>query len=117
MAADRVEVKLRHDLGLLGDGAMEPESCTTMAEVREGIDALDAGIVALLGERMRYMAAAARIKASRGEVRDEERKAEVIANARRAALAEGVPPALAEALWELLVEGSIAYELEQFDRR
>jgi isochorismate pyruvate lyase len=88
---------------------MEPEACTTMTDVRDGIDALDRRIVDLL--------AAARIKPERGAVRDEPRKAEVIANARRAAAELGVPADLAEALWEVLVEGSIAYELEAFDRR
>jgi isochorismate pyruvate lyase len=88
-----------------------------MTEVRAGIDALDRRIVALIGERMRYMVAAARIKPQREDVRDEPRKREVIANARRAAGEEGVPPELAAAIWEVLVEGSIDYELEQFDRR
>jgi isochorismate pyruvate lyase len=96
---------------------MEPEACTTMTDVRDGIDALDRRIVDLLAIRMRYMDAAARIKPERGAVRDEPRKAEVIANARRAAAELGVPADLAEALWEVLVEGSIAYELEAFDRR
>ena len=88
-----------------------------MPEVREGIDALDREILALIATRMRYMDAAARIKSHRADVRDEERKAEVIANARRAAAELGVPSDLAEALWEVLVEGSISYEFEQFDRR
>jgi isochorismate pyruvate lyase len=96
---------------------MEPETCTTMSEVREGIDTLDRRIVELLAVRMRYMVAAAGIKSHRAAVRDEQRKAEVIANARRAAAELGVPPDLAAALWEVLVEGSIAYEFEQFDRR
>jgi isochorismate pyruvate lyase len=88
-----------------------------MAEVRAGIDALDHEIVALIATRMRFMDAAARIKSYRADVRDEERKAEVIANARQAAVELGVPPDLAEALWEVLVEGSIAYELDRFDQR
>ena len=96
---------------------MEPEACTTMSEVRTGIDALDRQIVALIGERMRDMVAAARIKPHRADVRDETRKREGIANARRASVEQGVPPDLAAAVWEVLVEGSIAYELEQFDRR
>lgn len=88
-----------------------------MAEVRRGVDAVDRALARLLGERMRYMEAAARIKPTRAEVRDEVRKAEVLANARRNAAANGVPVQLAEELWERLVEGSIAYEFEVFDRR
>jgi isochorismate pyruvate lyase len=86
-----------------------------MPEVRTGIDALDRRIVALLAERFRYMDAAARIKRERGQVRDEARKAEVIANARAAARAEQAPEAEIAALYERLVEASIGYELARFD--
>lgn len=88
-----------------------------MAEVRAGVDALDETLVALLGKRFRFMQAAARIKPDRAAVRDEPRKAAVIAHARAAAAREGVPVELAGALYETLVEGCIAYELERFDER
>ena len=93
---------------------VKPADCRTMAEVRAGVDALDAELVALIGERFRYMDAAARIKPERGAVRDEARKAEVLANVARHAEAAGVPGEAA-ALWERLVEASIAYEFERFD--
>jgi chorismate mutase len=54
-----------------------------MAEVRHGVDRLDEEIVRLIGERFRYMDAAARIKPERGAVRDEGRKAQVLANVAR----------------------------------
>jgi isochorismate pyruvate lyase len=92
-----------------------PDDCQTMAEVRAGVDAVDAQIVALLGERFGYMRAAARIKTDRAAVRDEDRKASVIAAAKAAAREAGVPEPLVAALWEMLVESSIAYELALFD--
>jgi isochorismate pyruvate lyase len=91
--------------------------CTTMREVRAGVDQLDRELVALLARRFAYMDAAARIKPERGHVRDEARKAEVIANARAEAVRLGVPEAVVGELWEQLVEASIAYELAAFDRR
>lgn len=91
--------------------------CTTMTEVRAGVDAVDRELVALLRRRFDYMAAAARIKPDRGQVRDEARKAQVIANARAAAEADGLPGDAIAALWDALVEASIAYELAAFDRR
>jgi isochorismate pyruvate lyase len=94
-----------------------PAECATMADVRAGVDALDRRLVALLAERFGYMNAAARIKADRGQVRDEARKRQVIANATAEAERLGVPIALVGELWETLVEGSIAYELDRFDRR
>ncbi len=88
-----------------------------MAEVRAGVDQVDRDLVALLARRFAYMDAAARIKPARDEVRDERRKAEVIANARHAASAAGLPDDAVAALWDQLVEASIAYELAAFDRR
>ncbi len=41
---------------------VKPEDCATMAELRHGIDALDEAIIAAIGERFRYIEAAARIK-------------------------------------------------------
>lgn len=93
-----------------------PQACTSMAEVRAGVDALDRALVALLAERMGYMAAAARIKTDRASVRDEARKREVIANACREAEMLGLDPALVTSLWERLVEASIAYEYREWDR-
>jgi isochorismate pyruvate lyase len=94
---------------------LSPEQCETMAEVRAGVDQTDRELVALLARRFGFMNAAARIKPDRAAVRDEARKAEVIDNAREHARAAGIPEAVAAAIWEALVEGSIAYELERFD--
>lgn len=93
-----------------------PESCTTMPEVRCGVDATDRELMALLDRRFGYMRAAARIKTDRGVVRDEARKAEVIANARKDADNRGLPADKIEQIWDLLVETSIAYELAEWDR-
>lgn len=96
---------------------LAPEACSTMLEVRAGVDATDRELVALLARRFGYMDAAARIKPERGHVRDEARKAQVIDNARAEAEATGLPGDVIADLWEQLVEASIAYELAAFDRR
>lgn len=93
-----------------------PEDCQTMVEVREGVDALDRELVALLARRFGYMRAAARIKTLRDAVRDEARKASVIAAAVAEAEACGVPGEVIADIWERLVEGSIAYEFAEWDR-
>ncbi len=94
----------------------DPQACQTMAEVRAGVDALDRELMALLAARFGYMRAAARIKPSRDAVRDEARKASVIA----AAVGEGealhLPGDVIADIWERLVEGSIAYEFAEWDR-
>lgn len=96
---------------------IDPAVCTTMTEVRQGVDAIDLELAQLIGRRFAYMAAAARIKPNRDAVRDEARKGEVLANAGRNAAANDYPVEAAAAIWEVLVEASIAYELERFDAR
>ena len=98
------------------EDTIDPTACRTMPEVRAGVDAVDRALVALLVRRFGYMDAAARIKPERAMVRDEARKAQVIGNVRASARAAGIPEDVIGALWEQLVEASIAYELEVYDR-
>ena len=99
----------------MSEERVKPQGCATMAEVRAGVDSLDREIVALIGERFRYMDAAARIKPDRAAVRDEGRKAQVLGNVARLAREHGVPEDAAAELYEHLVEASIAYEFRRFD--
>ncbi len=93
----------------------DPSDCSTMTQVRAGVDEVDRQLVALLARRFGYMDAAARIKPTRGAVRDEWRKADVKAKVDAAAAAKGVDRALAERLYEDLIETSIAHELARWD--
>jgi len=93
-----------------------PDDCQTMAEVRRGVDATDRELMDLIDRRFGYMRAAARIKPDRDTVRDEARKAEVIGNARADAERRGLPAEDIAAIWNSLVETSIAYELVEWDR-
>jgi isochorismate pyruvate lyase len=100
---------------MMAMSGIDPEQCRSMAEVRDGVDRIDEEVVRLFGRRFRYMDAAARIKPVREAVRDEGRKAQVLANVARLALEHGVPVEAAAEVYEGLVEASIAYELGRFD--
>lgn len=95
---------------------IDPEACTTMTEVRAGVDDVDRRIVALIARRFGYMDAAARIKPDRGAVRDEARKAEVKAKVDARAEKLGIDRLLMARLYEDLIETSIAHELVVFDQ-
>jgi isochorismate pyruvate lyase len=99
----------------MSDIILSGPDCSTMLEVRAGVDQVDREIVALLARRFAYMDAAARIKPERGQVRDEARKAQVIENARANARAAGIPEEPVARLWDQLIEASIAYEFDRFD--
>ena len=103
-------------MSLQVDDRPPPEICATMAEVRQGVDALDRALVTLLAERQRYMDAAARIKKDRAAVRDEARIEDVGAKVKAASRAAGLSEAIAEPVWRTLVERCIAYEFEVWDR-
>ena len=95
---------------------IDPEACSTMTEVRAGVDDVDRRIVALIARRFGYMDAAARIKPDRTAVRDEARKAEVKANVDARAEKLGIDRLLMARLYEDLIETSIAHELVVFDQ-
>ena len=95
---------------------LAPQACSTMAEVRAGVDALDRRLVALLAQRQRYMDAAARIKPDRHAVLDAARVEDVLAKIAAAARNAGLSPAIAEPVWRLLIDRCIAYEFEAWDR-
>lgn len=99
----------------MSDDFKLPEDCQAMREVRIGVDTTDRELMALLDRRFGYMRAAARIKTDRNVVRDEARKTEVIENAVADAKARGLPAKEIAELWDLLVECSIAFELEEWD--
>ena len=94
---------------------ISPEDCSSMPQVRAGVDAIDLALVELLARRFAYMSAAARIKSDRAAVRDEARKAQVLQNVKTAAAKNAIPVELIDQLWEQLVEASIAYEFQHWD--
>jgi isochorismate pyruvate lyase len=104
-------------MSLKTDERRPPADCTSMAEVRQGVDALDRALVALLAERQRYMDAAARIKRERGAVRDPARIEDVVAKVKACAREAGLSEAIAEPVWRMLIDRCIAYEFASWDRQ
>ena len=94
----------------------DPQDCCTMTEVRAGVDEVDRQVVTLLKRRFGYMNAAARIKPDRGAVRDEWRKADVLAKVDASAADLEVDRQLMARIYEDLIETSIAHEFEEYDR-
>jgi isochorismate pyruvate lyase len=86
-----------------------------MTEVRQGVDALDRALVALLVERQGYMDAAARIKGERHAVLDRARIVDVVAMVTAEARKTGLSEAIAEPVWRTLIDRCIAYEFDRWD--
>ncbi len=90
--------------------------CTTMAEVRQGVDALDDILVPLLVQRSAFMTQAARVKNDTQLVRDEARIQAIVDRVRERAVAEGGDPDLLEQLYRGMMELFIAYEHQELAR-
>ncbi|HVW74168.1 MAG TPA: chorismate mutase [Rhizomicrobium sp.] len=94
-----------------------PDACSSLGELREAIDVLDAQLVALLTVRQAYIERAARLKTARGQVRDQARVEDVVAKVIAEGKRTGLSPAIAEPVWRALIEASIAHEFEMFDKK
>lgn len=92
------------------------QQCTTMAEVRQCVDAIDDLLVPLLVRRTAYMTQAARIKAHLNQVRDEARIQAIVDRVRQQALDQGGEPSVIEAIYRNMIEACIAYEHREFAR-
>ncbi len=88
-----------------------------MADVRREIDRIDRALVLLLAERQTYIERAAAIKDRRAAVHDSARIEDVVAKVLAAARNADLSPAIAEPVWRVLIDRSIAHEFCVFDGR
>ncbi|MGB5092148.1 MAG: chorismate mutase [Parvibaculum sp.] len=92
-------------------------NCQTMGEVRHEIDRIDRALVALLAERQTYIEQAGLIKGERDAVIDQPRIEDVIAKVLAESDAQGLSRDIAEPVWRLLMDRSIAHEFAVFDAK
>ncbi len=90
--------------------------CATLAEVRDGIDALDVQIVELLAQRGRLVKDAARFKRDSFQVSAPARQQQVFDKVRALAEQAGAYPEVVEAAYRALVAGFIAREQQDFEQ-
>ena len=94
-----------------------PEDCASIEDVREAIDGLDRGILDLLGQRARYVAAAARFKTNQDSVRAPERQKAMLARRRGWAAEEGLDPDFVEDLYKRIVSHFVGREMDRWRER
>jgi isochorismate pyruvate lyase len=92
-----------------------PGACRDLGDLRAEIDRIDRALVGLLARRQRYIERAAEIKDRRDSVRDEARIEDVLAKVTAEAGKRRLAAGIAEAVFAVLVERSIDFELKAFD--
>lgn len=93
---------------------LQPQQCANMQEIRTKIDAIDQQIIALLGQRAGYVAAASAFKIDADSVRAQSRVDAMLKQRREWAEKQGLSPDMVEQLYRLLVEHFIALEMQQW---
>ncbi len=89
-------------------------SPTTVPEARARIDEINERVVELLAERQAIVDALCELKADADRtVRDPEREAELLAHVRSVADEAGLPPTLAETLFEEILAHSVERQRRQ----
>lgn len=81
-----------------------------MTGVRAGIDAIDAQLVKLLGERLAHIRRASELKAQVSDARVPWRVEDVVQKVKAQAEANGFDADLAEEIWRHMIECCIAFE-------
>lgn len=92
-----------------------PEQCSTLEEIRAGMDQIDREIVTLIARRVDYVRNAARFKNSAAAVADPDRMAKVLRTRREWAEAAGLDGAAIEALYRDLVAYCVSEEHKHFE--
>jgi isochorismate pyruvate lyase len=87
-----------------------------LVDVREEIDRIDGGIVALLSERAAFVKRAARFKTTDAEVAAPQRVSRMLEQRRQWALAAKLSPDFVEALFRSMVEYFVTQEHSELRR-
>lgn len=85
----------------------------SLAEVRAQIDAVDDALVELLARREALVRSAAAFKKDEAAVRAPDRVAQVVGRVREKAVAAGLSPEVAEAVWRAMIGAFIELEMTE----
>jgi len=96
---------------------LEARKAASLQEVRDAIDAIDAEIIRLFGNRTNYVHQAVNFKKHADDVPAPERYAQVMRQRRAWAQEAGLNPDIVEEMYRLLIDNYIQEELEIMRRR
>jgi isochorismate pyruvate lyase len=98
--------------------ALDPDSCQTIQQIRDGVDEIDLALLKLLVRRQAYAARFVQIKKSSGMPRapDEKRIAQQIERAKALGVQMGVSPLIVEPLFRTMIAQHVEFEMLEYSR-
>jgi isochorismate pyruvate lyase len=92
-----------------------PEACQSLEEIREGMDAIDRQVIALLAQRVAYVKAAAKFKTSAAAVAAPDRVQKVLDTRRDWAHAAGLDGGVIRDLYRDIVSYCVGEEKKHWE--
>jgi len=98
--------------------AVEPESCQSVQEIRDGVDEIDLALLKLLVRRQAYAVRFVKIKKAAGLPRapDANRIAQQIERAKALGVAMGLSPIIVEPLFRTMIAQHVEFEVLEYSR-
>ena len=90
------------------------KKCSSLQEVRDEIDILDANLVELISDRAHLIRQAAAFKNSVEEVKADDRIATILASVRHKAIALGINPNMMSELFTTMIDEMVETEIAEF---
>ena len=104
------------DFNAIDINATRPEQCRSLEEIREGMDAVDRNMIALLARRLAYVRSAAKFKTSAETVAAPERVQKVLDTRREWAIQAGLDGDVIRGLYRDMVAYCVGEEKKEWER-
>ena len=98
--------------------AIEPESCRSIQEIRDGVDEIDLALLKLLVRRQAYAKRFVQIKKDAGmpQAPDRKRIAQQVERARALGVEMGLSPIIVEPLFRTMIAQHVEFEFLEYSR-
>lgn len=94
----------------------ESDKAEALAALRLEIDRIDGAVIALLGERARFVEKVGKLKPNPDKVRVPERERQVIERACQLAIEHGIAPSFVEQLYLSIIDYFVSHEQDHMRR-
>lgn len=102
------------NLSLMDTDMKTPEQCSSLDDVRCGIDAMDEQIIQALGRRLAYVKAAAQFKPTQQSIAAPERVAAMLPQRQQWAQQAGLDPMFVVPLFAQIIHWNIAQQVRHW---
>jgi len=88
-----------------------PEDCTSITEIREGIDLIDKQLIELIGKRFQYVKEIVKFKSNKEDVEAKPRYEEVLRVRKQWAAEQNLNPDIIETIYKTMIQYFIEEQL------